>query len=461
MHSKLSDRKSNLLNISIESKETIIMDNFLENGRSITKANRLVYISAIILLCMFQLILPRNAISAANESCKQDGNCSSNEKGIKPVDRNSVRRANRYKALKDLAISGYQLVLWGSETPSPNNDVPYSKEQYTEKLNEQILHKISNWVAITKETLVKDEFETTQAFELRQKEYDKEYNAKVKARESQLEQERPAIYAEGFSVLGTPVLNKVEYDADQEIFNLSISAIWADYVINAKVKVPVASAKETKSKIESMIPWVVFQIDGEKVIPKSVILQNKVGTASSIKRLDFTDRQENQALSIGHRAYEAIISAKKQLRKRLHGKSKEKAAQMASAKVSSVEPENQPQQSRETSSNSESQSTNGEILYAYLKRHDPDKPGSFEEEYVDGQVISKCTVGGKYPAYFGWVRSKTTFLMGYPVPNPKVAKNYIFVIDMNQEFKIIFRSEEYVNDVYSAMRDQNCEIPNG
>lgn len=340
MHSKLNDRKSSLLDLSIDSKETIIMDNFLVNERSETKARCLVYIPAIILICMFQLIILPNAISAENKQCKQGGNCSSIERGIKLVDRDSVRRANRESALKAISTPGLQLVLWGSETSSV---APYTyglKEQAIEELNERIVKAMNNRLTVPKEPLIKDEFEKTQDFELRQKEYDKQYNEKVKAQESQLEQERLGIYTEGLNaVLGTPVLNKVEYDADQETFNLSISANQAEYVINAKVKTPLANAKETKTKIESMTPWVVFQIDSEKVIPKSVILQNKDGTASSIKRLDFTDRQENQSLSIGSSTYSAILSTRKQAQDLAIQEKQREAAQKEAAQREAVQRE--------------------------------------------------------------------------------------------------------------------------
>lgn len=346
MYSKISDRKSNLLNLPIESKETIIMDNFLVTGRNVTKARHLAYIPAIILLCMFQLIIPLNAISAENEQCKQSAICSSIERGIKPVDRDSVRRANRERALKAISTPAHQVVLWGSETPSDYNGSPYTYEQAVEALNEKIIKAVNNWLSVSKEPLTKDEFETTQAFELRQKEYDKQYNKKVKARESQLEQESLAIYIEGFNaVLGAPVVDKVEYDADQETFNLSISANQADYIINVKIKTPLADAKEMKAKIESMQPWVAFQIDGEKVIPKSIILQNKAGTASLIKRLDFTDKQENQAVSIGYMTYAAIVSAKKKAEEKIAREEQEKAVQIARNKADSRESQVQPQNS--------------------------------------------------------------------------------------------------------------------
>jgi hypothetical protein len=74
-------------------------------------------------------------------------------------------------------------------------------------------------------------------------------------------------------------------------------------------------------------PWVIFQIEGEKVIPKSIILQNKDGTASSIKRLDFTDRQEDQSLSVGPNTYSAVLSTRKQAEDRAIQEKQREAAQ--------------------------------------------------------------------------------------------------------------------------------------
>jgi hypothetical protein len=263
----------------------IKMATFSLNNQKLTGSK---YLRWILFLLLFTVaIMPVFAID--NAPCNSGENCSENSK---LTDYSSIRHANREKAL--VAISGYpQLVVWGANTMSFYNGPVNTLEQATVELNLKILPEI--------------------------------YETDVKA--------RPAIYTRVFNnVLDTPVLREVIYDADHETFNLSISTKKvSNYVINAKIKVPLNKAKETKTKIESMIPWVVFQIEGEKVIPKSIILQNEEGETSAIKRLDFIEPQDNQGFLIGKNAYNAMMTAKNQ------AKEAEQAAAALSSKKQAEE----------------------------------------------------------------------------------------------------------------------------
>ncbi|MDD2659859.1 MAG: hypothetical protein PHY54_09310 [Methylococcales bacterium] len=295
-------------------KDTITMSNYLVIKLIKIKINKSILKTAIFLLysILYFFVPLKSVVAVETNECK-NSDCSPLVMESKPVDSDSIRRGNLDKAFRSYAAPGYQLMLWGADIPrQPYYGEKYTEVEYTRKLNEYIGNGLSQIVATPEDKLVKDEFETTQAFELRKKENDKKYNAKIKEKESQADQQRSVVYSDGFqAVLGSPTLVS-EYDADKETFNLAISSPWAKYDIKAKIKVVLAEAKETKAKMESMIPWVVFQIYPEKVIPRGVILQNKKGDASSIKRIDFIDMQDSQSISIGHNAYLDALSARKE-----------------------------------------------------------------------------------------------------------------------------------------------------
>lgn len=289
------------------------MNIFAVNRHSVVSNNYYFHHAILMLLILFTgSIVFQRAQAIENDSCVQNRNCASNDSRSKPIDRKSIRQANRENALKDISAPGAQLFIWGAEHPTFYTGTRITHDKALELLNENIAEEISSILFEPKEALVKDEFETTQAFEARELEYEKQYNEYVKIREAGLASEKLKIYANGFNqVLGAPTLSRIEYDADHEEFNLSISANQSDYVISAKVKTPLANAKETKEELESLTPWVVFQIDGENVSPKSVILQNKMGNISSIRRIDFIGKQNEQGVLIGNNAYQNIQNTRR------------------------------------------------------------------------------------------------------------------------------------------------------
>jgi len=102
---------------------------------------------------------------------------------------------------------------------------------------------------------------------------------------------------------------------------------------------------------------------------------------------------------------------------------------------------------------------NGRDLYDVLKSIHPNTPGRFEDEYVDGEVISKCIVGGKYNAYYGWVKIVDTFIAGRPVHDDNPATIYLFVTDLGDHWQMVKAGDMNKEDVFSAMRWAGCEVP--
>lgn len=105
--------------------------------------------------------------------------------------------------------------------------------------------------------------------------------------------------------------------------------------------------------------------------------------------------------------------------------------------------------------------SDGKDLYKLYKALDPDVPLQHEEEFVNGQLISTCKVGGKYDAYFGWFTTKLTFFLGSPVKNPKEGDRlYVFYTDMgNGQWLESKAGEDDLNAMYNTMKNKGCKIP--
>lgn len=109
-------------------------------------------------------------------------------------------------------------------------------------------------------------------------------------------------------------------------------------------------------------------------------------------------------------------------------------------------------------------SSTGDInkLFSYYERLQGDgSNGDQEEELIGGRVLKECQVGGKYPAYFGWVNVKLTFVSGYPVTNQAPEKWYVFAVDYGDHFSGMTASEQTqdrVQSIYAEMGALGCPV---
>tara|TARA_R110002049_G_scaffold102595_1_gene248239 strand:- start:6635 stop:7591 length:957 start_codon:yes stop_codon:yes gene_type:complete len=102
----------------------------------------------------------------------------------------------------------------------------------------------------------------------------------------------------------------------------------------------------------------------------------------------------------------------------------------------------------------------GKKLWEYYKTFEGnrDRPGYSESEYVNGNILSTCRAGNKYPGYYGWIEFKTTYLMGNFIENPETLKLYIGVIDYGDSIEGVVRGEEYVDAIKKYLKTKGCKI---
>lgn len=105
---------------------------------------------------------------------------------------------------------------------------------------------------------------------------------------------------------------------------------------------------------------------------------------------------------------------------------------------------------------------NGKKLYTYYKSFNgnQDSPGNFEEEFVDGKILSTCDVGGKYKGYFGFIVTKQIFFGGRPVNPPTVSDPlYLYVIDKNDTISGAWRGKEQMQGLLDSWAGLGCSPP--
>jgi hypothetical protein len=103
---------------------------------------------------------------------------------------------------------------------------------------------------------------------------------------------------------------------------------------------------------------------------------------------------------------------------------------------------------------------NGEAgkLYTYYKSIDgnQDTPGYNEQQYLRGQLLSRCNVNGKPRGYYGWIEFRTVFLEGVRVKNAETERLYVFAMNSGEHVSAIWRGEENRQDVIDEMH-QTCD----
>ena len=114
----------------------------------------------------------------------------------------------------------------------------------------------------------------------------------------------------------------------------------------------------------------------------------------------------------------------------------------------------------DTDSSSETTSE-GYKLYDYFKSFNgnADVAGQDENQFIDGKILKQCKIGGKYNAYFGWIKYRQTFLLGIPTPESKPITLYLFVTDFDTSIEGVWRGKENLSAVYASMKAKGCEPP--
>ena len=132
----------------------------------------------------------------------------------------------------------------------------------------------------------------------------------------------------GFSTnLGSPKIKYSKYDADKEVFNLSISSSkYRKYSLNALVNVPISKAKKVKGELPKLDVFVIFENKGNSYAPQKVVFYNDkqsyIGVVTS-----------NKATHINYG--EKLAQTWKLEKERLDKLAKEKADKLAAAKSTS------------------------------------------------------------------------------------------------------------------------------
>lgn len=103
-------------------------------------------------------------------------------------------------------------------------------------------------------------------------------------------------------------------------------------------------------------------------------------------------------------------------------------------------------------------SRDGVLLYDYYKNVDgnQDRSGFDEQQYVKGQLLSKCNVNGKPRGYYGWIDFRTVFLQGYRLKDAPITHMYVFAVDSDSGASVIWRGEKNKQAVFDNMQ-QTCD----
>jgi hypothetical protein len=101
-------------------------------------------------------------------------------------------------------------------------------------------------------------------------------------------------------------------------------------------------------------------------------------------------------------------------------------------------------------------------LYRAMQRapsHQP-VPGEYETELIDGDLMFQCKIGGKYPAYFGYLKLRETFSMGRPTPNSPPFVLYVSAIDYDGRMRIIVQAHDTAGaGAIADLESKGCEVP--
>lgn len=97
----------------------------------------------------------------------------------------------------------------------------------------------------------------------------------------------------------------------------------------------------------------------------------------------------------------------------------------------------------------------GKHLYDLYKRWpgNENKPGIDENEFIDGEVLNTCAVGGKYKGYYGWIKIRNTFIDGLHIKDQDGFVLYVFLADYGQNLSGLWRGSQYQQAVVNAMQE--------
>ena len=120
----------------------------------------------------------------------------------------------------------------------------------------------------------KGEFEKTVDYERRVATLHQEHRKALSRTTANLVDQRSQIFSSAWNLhIGPPALFDLSYDPDVEIFTATVASR-SGYRIPISLAVPIAEAQERKTTLSEMRPWVMFEFDGERLAPRSAILQS-------------------------------------------------------------------------------------------------------------------------------------------------------------------------------------------
>ena len=197
---------------------------------------------------------------------------------------------------KNSGISESDKIVWGTGTIAKGKP---GKSNYIKLLN-LVNVDVYNKVSTKKKTFVppvKGEFERTTDFDKRVNATRKRHDKEEKEKANNLQANRNSITSAAVNdALKSPFLSTYKYNADKEVFNIFVSSTEADINIKMEYPVPIDKARNEKSKIQKMIPWVLFTIDEGLLKLHKVMLQSDAAiialtpSADSFKEVAFGDK---------------------------------------------------------------------------------------------------------------------------------------------------------------------------
>ncbi len=76
-----------------------------------------------------------------------------------------------------------------------------------------------------------------------------------------------------------------------------------------------------------------------------------------------------------------------------------------------------------------------------------DDRGINETNYIQGELLDTCHIGGKYTGYYGWFDFRRTFLNGIPLINNSPTRYYVFIADYGDKLSGVWHEPNQIDEV--------------
>lgn len=185
--------------------------------------------------------------------------------------------AQRAKVFDATNVPTHERLIWGANPRSTEkfrSSSARDNEYFLNELNRFFVERTADFKSPDFKQPVKGEFEKTADYKLRLNQANKDHQAQVAKKQEefkkQIPEKRQSIFSSQF---GEATLEEVAYDADREVFILSVRSDSSEYKLQGVFPVPIAKAPALKKKIQGANPWVLFSYKSSKLRAEKLFLQ--------------------------------------------------------------------------------------------------------------------------------------------------------------------------------------------